>query len=351
MSYDAILLVSFGGPEGPDDVIPFLENVLRGRNVPRERMLEVAEHYKHYGGVSPINAQNRALIAALENELANHGPELPVYFGNRNWHPMLEDTVRKMKDDGITRAIAFVTSAFSCYSGCRQYRENVLAACDAVGEGAPVIDKLRVYYNHPGFVEPMVDHVKKALANVDEPKRESTQVVFTAHSIPQGMADNSKYVWQLEESCRLVAEGVGSNPWRLVYQSRSGSPHHPWLEPDVCDYIEDSHAEQPMSDVVVVPIGFISDHMEVMYDLDDEAKELCDNLGINMYRAETVGTDPRFVTMIRQLVQERMVGEPSRLCMGVHGPSHDVCPEDCCLPGARPVGQRPKNGSNDTTQH
>lgn len=337
MSYDAILFVSFGGPEGPDDVIPFLENVLRGRNVPRERMLEVAEHYKHYGGVSPINAQNRALIAALEKELADYGPHLPVYFGNRNWHPMLQDTIQKMKDDGIKRAIAFVTSAFSCYSGCRQYRENVYAACDAVGDGAPVVDKLRVYYNHPGFVQPMVDNVKSALAQVDDEKRSSTQLLFTAHSVPQGMADNSKYEWQLQEACRLVAEGVGENPWKLVYQSRSGAPHHPWLEPDVCDYIEARHAENSISDLIVVPIGFISDHMEVIYDLDDEAKTLCDKLGINMFRAATVGTDPRFVTMIRQLVEERIAETPTRLCLGAHGPSHDICPEDCCLSGGRPA--------------
>ncbi len=343
MSYDAILFVSFGGPEGPDDVMPFLENVLRGRNVPRERMLEVSEHYNHYGGVSPINAQNRALIAALENELAEHGPDLPVYFGNRNWNPMLTDTMQKMKEDGVKRAIAFVTSAFSCYSGCRQYRENVYAACDSVGGDAPVVDKLRVYYNHPGFVEPMVDNVKAALSNVEESKRDGTRILFTAHSIPKGMADNSKYEWQLQESCRLVAGGVGPNPWKLVYQSRSGAPHHPWLEPDICDHIEAVHAEDPMSDVVIVPIGFISDHMEVMYDLDDEANELCEKLGINMYRAATVGTDPRFVTMIRQLVEERMAESPNRLCLGEHGPSHDVCPEDCCMPGGRPpaAGGRP----------
>lgn len=336
MSYDAILFVSFGGPEGPDDVMPFLENVLRGRNVPRERMLEVSEHYKHYGGVSPINAQNRALIAALENELAEHGPHLPVYFGNRNWHPMMGDTIQKMKDDGIQRAIAFVTSAFSCYSGCRQYRENVYAACDAVGEGAPVVDKLRVYYNHPGFVDPMVDNVKAALAKVDPSRRDATRLLFTAHSIPQGMADNSKYQWQLQESCRLVAEGVGQNPWELVYQSRSGSPRHPWLEPDICDHISALHEKTPLEDVIIIPIGFISDHMEVMYDLDDEAKQLCDELGIQMQRAATVGTDPRFVTMIRQLVEERIAEEPTRLCLGEHGPSHDVCPEDCCLSGGRP---------------
>lgn len=341
MTYDAILFVSFGGPEGPDDVMPFLENVLRGRNVPRERMLEVAEHYKHYGGVSPINAQNRALIAALENDLAANGVDIPVYFGNRNWNPMMADTMQKMKDDGIKRAIAFVTSAFSCYSGCRQYRENVYAAQDIVGEGAPVVDKLRVYYNHPGFVEPMIDNVNAALASIPEANRPSTKLVFTAHSIPAGMAENSKYEWQLQEACRLVAEGVGANPWRLVYQSRSGSPHSPWLEPDVCDYITEQHEKTPLTDVVIVPIGFISDHMEVMYDLDDEAKTLCDEHGINMQRAATVGTDPRFVTMIRQLVQERMAEEPVRLCLGEHGPSHDVCPEDCCLPGARRPAARP----------
>lgn len=337
MSYDAILFVSFGGPEGPDDVMPFLENVLRGRNVPRERMLEVAEHYKHYGGVSPINSQNRALIAALENDLTEHGVNLPVYFGNRNWNPMMDDTMRKMKADGVKRAIAFVTSAFSCYSGCRQYRENICASQDVVGEEAPVVDKLRVYYNHPGFVEPMIDNVNAALKSVPENNRATTQLVFTAHSIPMGMATNSKYEWQLTEACRLVAEGVGTNPHRLVYQSRSGPPQMPWLEPDVCDYIKEKHAEKPLTDVVIIPIGFISDHMEVMYDLDDEAKTLCDELGINMQRASTVGTDPRFVTMIRQLVEERISESPVRLCLGDHGPSHDVCPEDCCMPGARPT--------------
>ena len=304
-------------------------------------MLEVAKHYEQFDGVSPINAQNRALIAALENELAEYGPPLPVYFGNRNWHPLLEDTIANMNDDGIQRAIAFVTSAFSCYSGCRQYRENIQSACDAVGQGAPVVDKLRVYYNHPGFVEPMVDNVKAALANVEAPKRNSTPLIFTAHSIPLSMAANSKYQSQLEEACRLVAAGVGSNSWKLVYQSRSGSPHQPWLEPDVCDYVETMYVEQPTTDIVVVPIGFISDHLEVLYDLDDEAQTLCQGLGINMHRAATVGTDPRFVTMIRQLIEERMTDEPARLCLGEHGPSHDVCPEDCCLAGVAPARKRP----------
>ena len=345
--YDAILFVSFGGPEGPDDVLPFLENVLRGRNIPRERMLEVAEHYQHYGGVSPINAQNRALIAALEKELAAHGPHLPVYFGNRNWHPLLTDTLRQMKADGIQRAIAFVTSAFSSYSGCRQYRENIQAAREAVGERAPSVDKLRVYYNHPGFVGPMAGNVRRALANVPEADRDTTPIVFTAHSIPQGMADNCKYQWQLQESCRLVAEAVGPNPWNLVYQSRSGAPHHPWLEPDVCDFLAERHGQAPMKHVVLAPIGFISDHMEVIYDLDDEAKTLCQKLGVEMHRAATVGTDPQFVRMIRELIEERISDQPTRLCLGEHGPSHDVCPEDCCLAGARPPG-RPQPAGNPT---
>lgn len=334
--YDALLFVSFGGPEGPDDVIPFLENVLRGRNVPRQRMLEVAEHYQHFGGVSPINGQNRALISAVEQEFRSHELSLPVYWGNRNWHPLMSDTMQRMVDDGVQRAIAFVTSAFSCYSGCRQYREDIQRAQSAVGDKAPHIDKLRVYYNHPGFVEPMIDNVRAALDNFDAVRREQVQIVFTAHSIPLTMADGCKYQWQLEEACRLVAEGLGGNPWRLVYQSRSGAPHHPWLEPDICDYIEKTHAKTPLEDLVIAPIGFISDHMEVLFDLDTEAKDVCDKLGVKMQRAATVGCDPRFVSMIRELVEERMSEAPMRRCLGTHGPSHDICPEHCCLPGQPP---------------
>ncbi len=222
--YDAILLVSFGGPEGPDDVMPFLENVLRGRNVPRERMLEVAEHYQHFGGVSPINAQNRALIAALEEELRRSGPHLPIYWGNRNWHPYLTDTLREMKADGIQHALAFFTSAFSSYSGCRQYREDIIRAREAVGEGAPTVDKLRVFFNHPGYIETMVECTRQALDKIPADRRRAARVLFTAHSIPQGMADNCRYVAQLTESCRLVAESLGLETWKLVYQSRSGPP-------------------------------------------------------------------------------------------------------------------------------
>ena len=334
-NYEAILVVSFGGPEGPEDVLPFLENVLSGRNVPRERMLEVAEHYQHFGGVSPINEQNRQLIQALEKELAERGPALPIYWGNRNWHPMLDDTLKQMKQDGVQRAIAFVTSAFSSYSGCRQYRENIAKAQEEVGSGAPEVDKLRVFYNHPGFIEPMVDNVRQAVEQIEH-ANEEIHLIFTAHSIPNSMAEGCKYQWQLEEACRLVAERVGPNPWKLVYQSRSGPPHQPWLEPDVCDHIREEHSANGLPAIVIVPIGFISDHMEVMFDLDTEARDVCQELGIPMRRAATVGTDSRFVGMIRELVMERLSEAPERLCLGSHGPSHDVCPQDCCLPGSRP---------------
>src|SRR4051794_17802589 len=216
--YDALLVVSFGGPDRPDDVLPFLENVLRGRNVPRERMLEVAEHYYEFGGRSPINDQNRALIAALEQELAAHGPKLPIYWGNRNWHPLLADTLRQMASDGVHRALAFITSAYSSYSGCRQYRENIAAAQAEVGAPAPAIDKLRVFFNHPGFIEQMVENVRAALEKVPADRRNNAELIFTAHSIPQLMAENCRYEEQLRETSRLVADGLGRRNWSLVYQ-------------------------------------------------------------------------------------------------------------------------------------
>jgi ferrochelatase len=329
--YDALLVVSFGGPEGPDDVLPFLENVTRGRNVPRERLLAVAEHYQHFGGVSPINAQNRALIAALEDAFRERGPHLPIYFGNRNWRPFVTDTVRQLRADGVERALAFVTSAFSSYSGCRQYRENIIDALEATGDGGLEIDKLRVFYNHPGFIEAQIDRVCDALAAFPEDRRAAVQLVFTAHSIPLGMARHSAYEAQLREDCALVAERVGPNPYRLVYQSRSGPPQVPWLEPDILDELE-AMAEAGVTDVVVVPIGFISDHMEVLYDLDTEAVERAAELGMTLVRAGTVGTHPAFVEAIRQLVLERMTERPERLALGGRGPSHDICPVGCCLP-------------------
>ncbi len=329
--YDAILLVSFGGPDRPDDVIPFLENVLRGRNVSRERLLEVAEHYYHFGGKSPINDQNRALIAAIERELTQNGLHLPVYWGNRNWHPLLTDTLRQMRADGVQRGLAFVTSAFSSYSGCRQYRENISAAQAEVGEEVPQIDKLRVFYNHPGFIEPMIERTRDAIQCIPADRRAGASILFTAHSIPQVMADGCRYVVQLREACSLVADGLGRSDWHLVYQSRSGLPQQPWLEPDIGEFLKNRHASGGFRDVVVVPIGFISDHMEVVYDLDTQAQQLCVRLGINMVRAATVGIHPRFIQMIRELIVERITNAPQRLALGTLGPNHDVCPEDCCL--------------------
>lgn len=328
--YDALLVVSFGGPDGPDDVLPFLENVLRGRNVPRERMLEVAEHYYEFGGRSPINDQNRALIAALEKELAEHGPALPIYWGNRNWRPLLAETLRQMRADGVRRALAFVTSAYSSYSGCRQYRENIAAAQMEVDAAAPQIDKLRVFFNHPGFIEPMIEHTRAALEKIPAERRVNAELLLTAHSIPMTMADNCRYVEQLCETSRLVAQGLGRQHWNLVYQSRSGPPQQPWLEPDIGDFIEAHHQQSPIRDVLIVPIGFISDHMEVLFDLDIEVRQLCERLGINMVRAATVGTHPRFVRMIRELIEERMADSPLRSALGTLGPSHDVCADDCC---------------------
>lgn len=328
MTYDALLLVSFGGPEGPEDVLPFLENVLRGKNVPRERMLAVAEHYQHFGGVSPINGQNRELLAAIEEELRSRGISLPVYWGNRNWHPLLPDTLAQMQRDGVRRALGFFTSAFSSYSGCRQYRENIAAAQAAMGEDAPQVDKLRVFFNHPGFIEPMIERTQAAFAQIPAERREQAVLLFSAHSIPLSMAGNCQYEQQLREAARLIAQGVNHPEHQLVYQSRSGPPSQPWLEPDVGDVLKEL-AAAGARDVVLVPVGFISDHMEVMYDLDHEAHDLAGELGIHFVRAGTVGTHPRFVRMICELVQER-IGGGERPALGTLGPSHDVCPVDCC---------------------
>ncbi|MCA1626423.1 MAG: ferrochelatase [Acidobacteria bacterium] len=338
-SYDALLIVSFGGPEGMDEVMPFLENVLRGKNVPPERMRAVAHHYELFGGVSPINEQNRQLIDALKRELAAHGPRLPIYWGNRNWHPLLADAITQMRDDSIKRALAFVTSAYSSYSGCRQYREDIARAQADVGEGAPVIDKLRAFYNHPGFVEPNVENVQAALAQIPEERRDAAHIAFTAHSIPMAMADTCAYQAQLLETCRLVAEGVGQENWQLVFQSRSGPQAQPWLEPDICDHLRNLRAAG-VPDVVAAPVGFVSDHMEVIYDLDTEAQQLAEEIGINLIRAATVSTHPKFISMIRELILERMTNDPERRALGTRGTSHDVCPADCCL--YVPAGHPPK---------
>ncbi len=345
-SYDAIVVMSFGGPEGPDEVVPFMENVTRGRGIPRERLVEVSAHYQLFGGVSPINQHNRELIAALTTELSAAGISLPIYWGNRNWHPLIDDTIETMRADGIRRALMFVTSGFSSASGCRQYREDVLRACEKVGDGSPLVDKIRVFYNHPGFIEPMVDHVVEQINSLTLGEARDIRIAFTAHSIPMSMASTSDYVQQLTEASRLIHAAVSARvgvswPWQLVYQSRSGAPGQPWLEPDICDHLADQHSEDA-SAVVMVPIGFISDHMEVVYDLDTQAREAAEKLGLVIRRAATVGTDPRFVAMIRELIEERIEvaagTEPLKQALGVYGPNHDVCPADCCpMPAGRPT--------------
>jgi protoporphyrin/coproporphyrin ferrochelatase len=326
--YDALLVVSFGGPEGMDDVIPFLENVLHGRNVPRERMLQVADHYELFGGVSPINQQNRDLIAALEKELERNGPRLPIYWGNRNWHPMLVDTLRQMTSDGIRNALAFVTSAYSSFSSCRQYLQNISDAQAEVGPGAPRVEKLRAFYNHPLFIESNVDQIRTAWDQLDDAG--SAQLVFTAHSIPESMAANSNYAGQLMEAGSLIAQALNIENWQLVYQSRSGSPAQPWLGPDVCEHLK-VLAGAGVTNVVVAPIGFVSDHMEVVYDLDVEAESVAKDLDMNMIRARTAGTHPAFVNMIRELMLERINNESPRF-LGTRGASHSICAPDCCLP-------------------
>jgi ferrochelatase len=340
--YDAILIVGFGGPEKKEDVLPFLENVLRGRNVPAARMHEVAAHYHHFGGVSPINAQMRALIAALRAELDEHGCRLPLYWGNRNWHPLLVETLREMTAAGVRRAIAYVASAYSSYSGCRQYLNDIDRAREAAGPSAPPVDKLRPFYNHPLFITACAERLHEALARCPGKGAAEAPIVFTAHSIPQSMAQTCDYVRQLDETCRLTAEALGLVPgrWQLVYQSRSGRPEDPWLEPDLLDHLR-ALAAGGTRNVVVMPIGFLSDHMEVLYDLDHEAKELAESLSMTMFRAPTVGTHPLFVRMIRELIDERTSGEPARAAIGRYLASPDHCPGDCCPGPVRPAGPPP----------
>jgi ferrochelatase len=332
--YDALLVLSFGGPDCRDDVMPFLERVVAGRNIPRDRLLSVAEHYDQFDGVSPINGQNRALIAALIERLATDGPNLPVYWGNRNWHPLIEDTVREMADAGVQRALCFVTSSLSSYSSCRQYLEDIDRARAAVGNNAPEIDKLRVFYNHPNFLQAVAARVLDALEKIPESRRAATPLVFTAHSVPLAMAQSCDYEAQLREASQIVCDQLNHDTWHLVYQSRSGPPSMPWLEPDVCDFIRQLK-EQGVEDVVLAPLGFVSDHMEVVFDLDTEAREVCDEIGLNMVRAASVGTHPAFIEMIRELILER-TDELEPRWLGSLGLRPNVCAADCC-PSGRPT--------------
>jgi ferrochelatase len=351
--YDALLLVSFGGPEHPADVVPFLENVTRGRGIPRERLEAVGEHYFLFGGKSPINDINRALLAAIRADLDAHAIDLPVYWGNRNWDPYLDDAVAQMKADGITRAACFTTSAYSSYSSCRQYRENLAGAAAHVGAGdidrAPRLDRLRSYYNHPGFLEPVVDRVVEGLAG-----REGARLVFVTHSVPTSMNDGSgpqggAYLAQHRNAAAYVADRVAGVTGRghghdLVFCSRSGPPQVPWLEPDVNDHLERLAADGVAS-VVLVPIGFVSDHMEVVYDLDTEAMETAERLGLDAVRVPTSGTDLRFVAMVRDLLVERAAverGEPvERAAVGGDPACWDLCAAGCC---PNPHGERPALG-------
>ncbi len=333
MPYDALLIVSFGGPEGPDDVLPFLENVTRGRSIPRERLLDVAEHYHYFGGVSPLNGEIRGMLAKLVHELNTHGPYLPVYWGNRNWHPLLRDVIEQMADDGIKHALAFVTSAFGSYSSCRQYREDIARAREEVGSRAPQVDIIRRFFNHPGFIDAVADRTVAALAEFPEERRGTANMLFTAHSIPVAMAGTGPYEAQLRESCRLVAEVLGRTQWQLAFQSRSGPPSQPWLEPDIDSTLRAIATAGGSRDVIVVPIGFLHDHMEVVFDLDVEVRELCDELGLTMVRASTPGLHPRFVTMIRELIFERTCPGTERLALGLDGPPPDGPSPDECRPG------------------
>lgn len=343
MAYDAFLLLSFGGPEHPDDVMPFLRNVTRGRGVPEERLLEVAEHYYHFGGVSPINQQCRDLLAAIDADFAAHGVTMGTYWGNRNWQPMLADTVAQMRDDGVESALGFATSAYGGYSSCKQYWEDIAQARAKVGPGAPRIAKLRQFWDHPGFVEPHADAVRAALATLDPARRSTTRLVFTAHSIPSSMAanagpDGGRYTAQLNETAALVhAAAAPELPWDLVWQSRSGPPQVPWLEPDINDHLT-ALADKDVTDVLVSPIGFVSDHLEVLWDLDNEALETAQNLGLGYARAATPGIDPRFVAMVRELVLER-TADAGRERLGTL-PVWDVCPQNCCPSPQRPSSSR-----------
>jgi ferrochelatase len=337
--YDALLVVSFGGPEGPADVDSFLDNVFRGLRVPPETKAHIAKRYQHVGGVSPINAHTRAFIKALQLELDAHGPALPIYWGNRNWHPLLADTIAQMAHAGVRRALAFVTSSFSSYSGCRRYREDLYEAASGV-PNAPRLDKLRVPYNHPGFIEAMRDRVAEALKMLPLTKRKHALVLFSAHSLPLTMARGCAYETQLAESCRLVAEALKHERWRLVYQSNNASyGREPWLGPDIRDALRDAD-EEGVRAVVVAPIGFVCDHMEVILDLDVDAAAAANELGLKMVRAGTAGTHPAYVAMVRELIVERLSVEAPRRALGSLGPSHDRCPADCCLPG-RPGPLKP----------
>ncbi|MFQ6328916.1 ferrochelatase [Nocardia sp. CWNU-33] len=352
MGFDALLLLSFGGPERPDDVMPFLENVTRGRGVPRDRLEEVAKHYLHFGGISPINALNLDIIAAVEAELAAAGIDLPVYFGNRNWHPMVEDTVARMADDGVRSALVFPTSAWGGYSGCLQYHEDITRARAAFGAGAPELVKLRQYFDHPLLIESFADAIRAAVAQLPLNRRDRARLVFTAHSIPISAdatagppADGGRlYSRQVAEAARLCAAATGFTDFDLVWQSRSGPPQVPWLDPDIVDHLEDLSGKA-VDAVVVCPVGFVSDHLEVIWDLDNEAKAKAAELDMAFARAATPGTDPRFARLVVELIGEHLTDARARRLGAVAGygctRNGDPCAVGCCAPArsSAPAGR------------
>lgn len=350
VAYDAILLAGFGGPEGQDDVIPFLRNVTRGRGIPEERLEEVAHHYRHFGGISPINDQNRELKAALEAELASRGIDLPVLWGNRNWDPYLKDALKEADERGLTKVIAIATSAYSSYSSCRQYREDFAMALEETGlEGTIEIDKVRQFFDHPGFVEPFIEGVRDAIVDVRQkvpgidPATE-VEILFTTHSIPsvdaaksgpaeRGFGEGGAYAAQHLAVAEVISQAAadGVIEWQLVYQSRSGPPSMPWLEPDINDVIAELPAKGKRA-VIIVPLGFVSDHMEVLWDLDNEAMETSEENGIVAVRVPTPGTHHAYVAGLVDLVLERRDGVPvdQRPAMTALGPWYDVCRPGCC---------------------
>ena len=338
MDFDAVLLLSFGGPEGPEQVLPFLENVTRGRGVPRERLADVAEHYMHFGGVSPINGINRALIARLHAELTDRGRDLPVYFGNRNWEPYVEDAVAAMRDNGIGRAAVFTTSAWGGYSGCTQYVEDIARARRAAGEGAPELVKLRQYFDHPLMVEMFSDAIRAAAATLPHTVRDKARLVFTAHSIPlaaRSLCGTDLYPRQVAYASRLVAAAAGYRRYDQVWQSRSGPPQVPWLEPDVADHLR-TLAARGTAAVIVCPIGFVADHLEVVWDLDHELRLQAEQTGMAFARASTPNDDRRFARLAVDLIDELRRGrEPARVAgpdpVPLYGFSVNgaVCTGDC----------------------
>ena len=332
--YDAVLVVSFGGPESEADVMPFLDNVMAGRPVPPPVKARIAARYQRFGGVSPINAHTRAFIAALERDLATHGPDLPVYWGNRNWHPFLKDTARQMVADGVHNALVYITSLFSSYSGCRQYREDLYRAMDGLPD-APRLHKLRSGYNHPGFITAMADRLRCAVDSVEGP----VAVLFTAHSLPVAMARHADYEDELRDACTLVAKAAGVTAFDLAFQSNNARTGVPWLTPTIEDALT-AASDAGHRNVVVVPIGFVCDHMEVVLDLDIEARAHAHELGLNMVRAATVGTHPDYVGMVHDLIVERVTDRSDRPVVGAGGPRPDACAVNCCLSG-RPAPPLP----------